>query len=286
MSFSDKASERLVSLLKLLDDDTPAVRIAVREALRDYEGDVSEELASLNVQLSEADQALLSSLLMTDRRERLRREWVVPEAGADAVADDWEHFEALLRQLSDYLHDGVTLRQPLGDALDLLAEEVEPELGMSGEAMLNQLLFSAKKLRPNFIEEDAPENYDLAAALAGRPTNSLGMGLIFLLMANRLQLQVEGLSLPGAFLCRYEDDGQVVITDPLLGGREILAEDLEHRVRKYPRDVRERASRAATPGELLIRVIEELATSWAARGELEDAELMETLLNSLIKTPF
>jgi hypothetical protein len=32
-------------------------------------------------------------------------------------------------------------------------------------------------------------------------------------------------------------------------------------------------------------MVEDLATSWSSRGEMEDAELMEELLASLVKTP-
>ena len=54
----------------------------------------------------------------------------------------------------------------------------------------------------------------------------------------------------------------------------------------YPSDVRAVAARPATPGELLVRVVEELATAWSVRGEVEDAELMEELLATLVKAPF
>ena len=122
---TDTSPERLAVLLRLLDDDSPPVRASVENALSAFGGDVSELLGESEVHLGEAELELLSLLLLPSRRERLRREWVVPAGGAAAVQDDWELFEALLRSLSDYLHDGVTMRQPLGDALDLLAEDLE-----------------------------------------------------------------------------------------------------------------------------------------------------------------
>lgn len=76
------------------------------------------------------------------------------------------------------------------------------------------------------------------------------------------------------------------MSEPLVKGRRVLAEDLAHRMRRYPRDIRAIAARPATPGELLVRVVEELATAWSVRGEVEDAELMEDLLATLVKTPF
>ncbi|MCW1924167.1 transglutaminase-like domain-containing protein [Luteolibacter arcticus] len=282
----DTSPERLALLLRLLDDDSPPVRASVEAALSAYDGDVSELLGGLQIVLGEPEQELLSLMLLPARRERLRREWVVPAGGAGAVLDDWDQFEALLRSLSDYLHDGVTLRQPLGDALDLLAEELEDIGTQEGAAGLNRALFESGRFKANFREEDEPDNYDLGHVLAGNPSNAFGLGLVFLFVAHRLDIDVEGVSLPQSFLCRFHDEGQVVLTEPAMKGRTITSEDLAHRIRRYPREVRAMVARPATPGELLVRVVEELATSWSVRGETEDAELMEELLATLVKAPF
>lgn len=272
-------------MLRLLDDDTPAVRTSVESALGAFQGDVSELLGGLPTALSPSDLELLSQLLRPARRERLRREWIVPAGGASAVLDDWDHFEALLRILSDYLHDGVSLRQPLGDALDLLAEELEAAAAEDGAKALNHALFVAKRFTANHQVEDDPPNLDLARALSGQPSNALGLGILCLLLARRLDLDVEGVNLPKSFLCRYHEDGRTILTEPASAGREVSPEELAHRIRRYPRDVRSMIARAASPGELLVRVVEELATAWSVRGEIEDAELMEDLLESLVKTP-
>lgn len=283
---TDTSPERLAVLLRLLDDDSPPVRASVEAALSEFGGDVSELLGEMDVTLAEADLELLSLLLLPSRRERLRREWVVPAGGAAAVHDDWEQFEALLRSLSDYLHDGVTMRQPLGDALDLLTEELQAIADEEGPAGINRALFESGRYVANVQEEDDPDNYDLAHVLAGNPSNAVGLGLVFLLVARRLDIDVDGLLLPQSLLCRFHNEGHVVLSEPFVKGRRVQVEDLAHRMRRYPRDVRAIAARPATPGELLVRVVEELATAWSVRGEVEDAELMEELLATLVKAPF
>lgn len=283
---SDASPERLALLLRLLDDETPAVRASVESALNAFQGDVSELLGDISADLSSSDLGLLSQLLRPARRERLRREWVVPAGGASAVHDDWDHFEALLRILSDYLHDGVSLRQPLGDALDLLAEELGAAAAEEGAKALNHALFVTRRFTANHQVEDDPPNLDLARVLSGQPSNALGLGILFLLLARRLELDVEGINLPKGFLCRFHDEGETILTEPSVTGRRVSAEEFAHRIRRYPRDVRTMISRASSPGELLVRVVEELATAWSVRGEIEDAELMEDLLESLVKTPY
>lgn len=283
---TDTSPERLAVLLRLLDDDSPPVRASVETALAAFGGDVSELLGESGTKLDENSLELLSLLLLPARRERLRREWIVPAGGAAAVQDDWEQFEALLRSLSDYLHDGVSLRQPLADALDLLAEEVEALAQEEGAAGLNRVLFENGRFGTGQVDEDDPDNYDLAHVLAGHPSNAVGLGILFLLVARRLDIDVDGLMLPQSFLCRYHEEGNVVLSEPHVKGRRVLPDDLAHRMRRYPREVRMIATRATSPGELLVRVVEELATAWSVRGETEDAELMEELLATLVKAPF
>lgn len=285
MAETADSPERLRTILKLLDDETPAVRAGIRTALSAYGGDVSEQLSTLNTTPPSDDLLVLIELLRPERRARLRREWIVPAGGASAVMDDWEHLEALLRLISDYLHDGVSLRQPLADALDLLADELTPIADEEGAAGINRALFQSGRLQPNFKNEDHPLNLDLAHVLQGHPSSPLGLGLIFLLLAQHLDLDVEGINMPGGFLCRYQEEGRLIHCDPFRRGVEIDDETFAHRIRRYPREIRQMLARPISPGELLVRTVEELATAWSVRGENEDALLMEELLETLTPHP-
>ncbi|MFC7339496.1 transglutaminase family protein [Haloferula chungangensis] len=275
-------AESLAVLLRLIDDETPEVRQSVAGALDAFSGDVSELLHEGVMKPSGDDLKVLSSLLQPARRERLRRDWIVPAGGAASLADDWDAFEAMLRILSDYLHDGVTLRQPLGDALDLLAEELEPHYIEDGCAGLCKTLLGSKRLIADRKGEMDPKLLDLAAVIAGSPSNSFGLGLILLLVARRLEADISGVSLPGAFFCRYGTEQGPILLDPTAGGRPVDPAEFTHRIRRYPREIRMLAGRAATTGELLLRTTEELATAFAVLNLTEDAELMEDLVDSLL----
>ena len=278
-------ADTLSTLLRLLDDDTPEVRTSLSEALEVFGGDVSELLAQTANPPRGEDLKLLSSLLRPARRRRLRREWIVPSNGVNGLDDDWDRVESLLRMISDYLHDGVTVRQPLGDALDFLAEENEPRLLATGPRELCQYMLRGQPLRCEPKTDLRPEQLDLAAAATGAISCPLGEGLVLLLTLRRLNVDLEGLSLPGTFYIRVEEDGESLILDPEQGGRIISEEDFEHRIRRYPQEIRAFCRRAATPGELLTRVTEELAMAYSFRGDAEDGDLMEELVESLIPTP-
>jgi hypothetical protein len=123
MNAAPPEPEELDALLRLLDDETPSVREQVAQRLALCGGDISEWLATQPRILSREEKSLLTEMLSPGRREALAREWIAPTGGAAALSEDWDSVESLLRVLSDFLHDGIALRQPLADALDLLAEE-------------------------------------------------------------------------------------------------------------------------------------------------------------------
>jgi len=274
-------ADALAPLLRLVDDDTPEVRRSVASALDGFDGDVSELLHASSLHPLPHERRLLSEMLAPARRRRLQRDWLVPGEGLRGLDDDWDGFESMLRLLSDFLHDGVTLRQPLGDAIDLLTEEAEEAFAREGAEGICRHLLREGRLTPDSAGELLPEHFDLAAVASGSPSNGLGLGLLVVLVGQRLDSGITAVNLPGAFFCRLEADGGSILVDPGARGRRLDPEDLAHRIRRYPREVRSMAARAATPGELLLRVTEDLATAFAVRGQEEDAGLMENLVDSL-----
>ncbi|MBK1826988.1 transglutaminase family protein [Haloferula rosea] len=279
-------ADTLSTLLRLIDDETPEVRQSLAEALEVFEGDVSELLTQTSYPASDADLKVLSDLLRSARRERLRREWVVPSNGINGLADDWDRVESLFRVLSDYLHDGTTVRQPLGDALDLLAEETEAMTEGRNTMELCQYLLKGNPLKCETRTDLQPEFLDLARVAAGGSTCPLGAGVVILLVLRRLRIEADGLSLPGTFFLRVDGPDGPVILDPEHGGEVLRPRDFEHRIRRYPKEIQTLCRRAATPGELLVRTTEELAMALAFRGDGVDGDLMEELVESLVPVPF
>ena len=271
--------EELEALLRLLDDETPEVRERVSERFAQCGGDISEWLASRPHPLSGEEKSLLSDMLSPPRREALERDWLVPTEGAAALREDWESLEAMLRALSDFLHDGITIRQPLSDALDLLAEEAE-EAGAFSANDLRAFLFEGGRFSGNRKRHDDPRNSDLAWAIAGGKSNPLGLCLIFILVARRLDLVVEGVNFPGHFLCRIHEDGYPVIVDCFDHGRlHLLSTLLESP--DLGREERSILRQTADPGTILVRLLNNLVASLDAAGREEDAKLVRRLRATL-----
>ena len=280
MSAAPPSLEELDALVRLLDDETPAVRNRVAQRLALCTGDLSEWLATWPRTLSKKERGLLSELLRPPHREALIREWIAPTGGAAALQEDWETFESLLRTISDFLHDGISLRQPLSDALDLLAEEASDDgIGTANE--LRSFLFDGIRLTANPEKYHDPRNSDLAWCIAEGLSNPLGLCLIFMLVGRRLNLDVEGVNFPGHFLCRIFEDGFPVIIDCYDHGRL----HLQHTLLESPelsRTQREFLRQSADPGAILQRLLNNLHHALKQAARDEDAALINELQATLV----
>lgn len=268
-------------LMRLLDDDTPEVRMQVAGRLACCpRGDLSDWLAAAGGRWSGAELELLSSLLAPARRDALRDDWQVPSAGVAGLSGDWDHFEAMMRAVSDFLHDGVTPRQPLSDALDLLAEDADTD-GCGDEPSLINHLFGSGRLSGNRENHDDPRNSDLAWVVANGRSNPIGLGIILILVARRLGLDVEGVNFPGHFLCRIHIEGEPWLVDCFDRGHLHMQAGV---VANLPDITREQAAiieETAGPGIMLARVLNNLTVALHRAGRPDDrlliAELRQTL---------
>jgi regulator of sirC expression with transglutaminase-like and TPR domain len=280
MNAAPPGPEELDALLRLLDDETPEVRQRVAERLAMCGGDISEWLSTRQDPLNGHERVLLSEMLSPPRREILTRDWIAPTGGAAALQEDWETFEALLRALSDFIHDGITLRQPLSDALDLLAEEAVEE-GVVSALELRKFLFKGQRLSGNQQDYHDVRNSDLAWCLAEGRSNPLGLCLIFMLVGRRLELEVEGVNFPGHFMCRIFEDGIPVIIDCFDKGQLHLQMTLLESS-DLTRSQREILCQSVGPGTLLIRLLNNLNAALEQDNRIEDAHLIKELLGTLV----
>ncbi len=280
MNAAPPGPEELDALLRLLDDETPEVRQRVAERLAMCGGDISEWLSTRQDPLNGHERELLSEMLSPPRREILTRDWIAPTGGAAALQEDWETFEALLRALSDFIHDGITLRQPLSDALDLLAEEAVEE-GVVSALELRKFLFKSQRLSGNQQDYHDVRNSDLAWCLAEGRSNPLGLCLIFMLVGRRLDIEVEGVNFPGHFMCRIFEDGIPVIIDCFDKGQLHLQMTLLESP-DLTRSQREILRQSVGPGTMLIRLLNNLNAALEQDNRTEDAHLIKELLGTLV----
>jgi len=275
-------SADLPHLVKLLDDDDPAVQAKLGELFSRFPGDLSNELVDLKIHLNPAEKRHLSELTSPGRRRALRSEWFVPEAGLPDSESGWATFEMLLRLLSDLLHDGVSLRPNLVDSLDALADEVTVCTADTDEEALCKYLFGSGRFRANSKGYYDPQNSDILWMLQNREGNPIGLTVLAMLVAKRLDLTIHGCSFPGHFLGWIGSGEHSVFVDCYHRGRLVTLKELHSKPDQLSEEARGAIRQPCTLHDILQRMLVNLQFALGQNHRQKDSELVSDLLESIV----
>jgi hypothetical protein len=276
-----QAKSELPHLVKLLDDEDPAVRTVLSARLARYPGDVSRELDLLGITLPEGDRSRLGQLLAPGRRRRLRRNWIVPARGLDSSDGDWDSFELLLRLLSELLHDGIAVRPSLPDALDQLADEALLHRAHHDEGALCRFLFGSGRFRANKSGFYQPNNSDLLWTLSHRKGNPLGLAVLAMLVAHRLGLRIGGCNFPAHFLAWIAIDGRDHLVDCYGAGRLLPLAEIRNNPAALTPESQRAIAQPCTMRAILLRILGNLHLAYSQLANLDDTALVTELITSL-----
>jgi hypothetical protein len=272
----------LPHLVKLLDDDEPAVQAKLAEQFSRCSGDLSRELKHLDLQLSPVERANLSELLGPGRRRTLRSEWFVPDGGLSSTESGWATFEMLIRLLSDLLHDGITPRPNVVDALDELADEVTVCDAGTDEESLCAYLFESGRFRSNSQGYYNPENTDLLWILRNRKGNPIGLTVLVMLVARRLGLVIQGCSFPGHFLGWIGTGKDSVLVDCYHRGRLVSMKEMHSKPAQLSEEARLALQQPCSLHDILQRMLVNLQFALGQNNRSKDATLVSDLVQSMV----
>jgi len=160
--------------------------------------------------------------------------------------------------------------------LDGLAQSARERLTPASSAAdrvvaLNRLLFDEQGFTGNRGDYYDPRNSYLNEVIDRRTGIPITLCLIYIGVAQRLGLEAAGVSFPGHFLTRVEAP-ETLIVDPFVG-RVLGIDDCQQRLEAAigPAEVLRPAVhlRAASPREILVRLLSNLKQVFLAKGDLE-----------------
>ncbi len=288
------SEKKLPYLIKLLDDKEPTTQEALKHEFASSSGDLSNELTALglDLDLSVEDKAKLTHLLLPARRKTLMNEWQIPAQGKSAMAEDWDSFEYHLRLISDYLHDGISLRPSLSDTLDLLADEFRADMGetpISANA-LRLWMFDDGQFTGNKETYYLPQNSDLCWVADAGLGNPISLATLFMLVGRRLNLDISGCNYPGHFLARIYSDksgAEMQLVDCFHKGRIIPAQKVLAEHKEISINAKIAITGHSSLGEILWRFLRNLehsfkqSTNLRSKSTEEDVKLFALLSKSL-----
>jgi regulator of sirC expression with transglutaminase-like and TPR domain len=151
--------------------------------------------------------------------------------------------------------------------IDALADGIRPRLGGAPRpeeavARLAAYLFDECGFRGNTEDYYDPRNSFLSDILERRTGIPISLSVLFIEVASRLGLTVEGVGFPGHFLVRVAGGTGPVFLDPFFGGRAIGGDEMLRRLRAFY------SASGGGAGENLQRVLPQVLQSTGPTGIL------------------
>ncbi len=267
---------QLPHLLDLLDDESPTVQEAVWHELKAYGQGLEEELARQNLSLEGRHRDRWRALEGKKHRSALLAQW-----------PSWFEFsgeklqlETAFSLLSDY-QGGYEQPGRLPPLLDALALEFFETVDFSDSYELARFLFQTKGLGSGSGDYYSPEKSDLAKVIEVRGGNPISLTSIYMLVGQRLGIDIQGCNFPGHFLGRTLVGNEVVLVDCFNRGRFLKAHEFLDLSSPSDAEVREIVHRPASVETILTRVLNNLIVAYDALENPGSSALMRALIRMM-----
>ena len=267
---------QLTHLVDLLDDDSPTVQAAVWRELKAYGPGLEEELARQNLRLETKHLDRWPALEGKNFRSALLTQW---PSWFDLEGEKLQ-LETAYSLLSDYQG---RYAQPgrLKLLLDGLAHEFFETVEISDSYELTRFLFQTKGLGSGSGDYYSPEKSDLARVIELRGGNPISLTSIYMLVGQRLGIDIQGCNFPGHFLGRTLVGNEVVLVDCFNQGRFLKAHEFVDLSPSSDAEVREIVHRPASVETMLTRVLNNLIIAYDSVEDPDSSSLMRELIRMM-----
>ena len=160
------------------------------------------------------------------------------------------------------------------DRLGALAEQVEAKLAGRTDAAsklrsLRGVLFAEGGFRGNADQYYDPRNSYLNEVLDRRLGIPITLSILYMEVASRVGLPVDGVAFPGHFLVKHVAGDREIFIDPYHGGELLSADDCAARYRAASpgRELDPRALDGVTPRQILSRMLHNLKKIYVETGD-------------------
>ncbi|MEM1295608.1 MAG: transglutaminase-like domain-containing protein, partial [Verrucomicrobiota bacterium] len=224
---------------------------------------------------------------LKDRALELQREY-----RQDDFYDRWKDWlssadldkdlEGGLILLSEYLEPSKESTE-LEAQLDRLAEEFHEESLFPEFRNLANFLFSIAMFSGDTERYYHPDNSNLRRVLERKKGNPISLACIFILVGQRLDLEVGGCNYPAHFLARAicQRSGELFLIDCFNDGRVISATDLVLHHPLAGKEVREVVSQEATAGAIFSRILRNLENSFGQNNLMVEERFIAKLQSAM-----
>lgn len=284
-----RENKEIAALLKLIDDPDDEVYDTVSEKLLHYGKEIIPNLEQLWEHTSDADlQERIEQLIHRVHFQDLQREML-----------DWSQSKnpELLRGaviVAKYQYPDLDIPALLA-GFDQIRRSVWLELNafltpLEHVNIFNNLLYSYFKLVGNELTKREPKHFFINLLLESKQGNPFTLGVLWLALAEQLDIPVFAMDIPRQFILAYidtlyhfqstEDEGiqQIQFFIDPLNGMIYTQKDVDTYLEKINAKDKERYFKPMTNKKIITLMMEELALCYTYNNELQKADEMKQLI--------
>jgi len=276
--------KQIPHLIKLLDDESKDIRIAVTKELVAFGPTLKNQLKEIEALINPAQKERLEKILEEHRRIRLKHIWAswisnMPDA-KESYVSDYKRLEGALSILADYL-SGMDYNFNLGELLDELAASYKVKFKNNDPATLARFLFKENGLRGDEENYYNSQNSNLVYVIKEKKGIPISLAAVYMLVGLRVGIKIEGCHFPGHFLVRINWDGKNVFVDCFNKGHIIMEKDLLS-IKNETFKGMKKVLHEKTNFEMMIRrFLANLIRSYQIQEDEENSELLIKLFNDM-----
>lgn len=267
--------EQLPHILNLVDDEAEEVRNYVFKDLTDYGLDLEHDLFEFAEIIDKKNLKIIEPIIQNNRRKWLKNNW----NRCFKIIDHYEKIEAAMSMLAIF-QLGFYQPTSLSKKLDQISEDFKNRYPYGNELDLSNYLFNVLDLRGNKEDYYSPLNSNLYYALEVGNGLPITLALIFMLIAERVGLEVTGCNFPGHFMAKIEIDNEVLLIDCFNGGRIIFESELKELDEKSYRSMIKIINSRIDAETIIKRVLKNLISAYKEKNETPDLHLISELLKT------
>jgi regulator of sirC expression with transglutaminase-like and TPR domain len=259
---SPPSEARIQALVSLLADDAAKVREAALAAIHDARLPAAR-LRSMAESIDDPSargraRALIEQVRIGELEDELR---AVTRDGPDL-----EKGAFLLAKLEYPELDVDAYRALLDQMAGELSSEVEKATPREAARCLRRFIHDVRGFKGNTESYEDPENVFLNRVLDRKVGIPTSLAVVYLLLARRLKVPLEGVNLPLHFLIRCRDPEGETFIDAFARGRFLTRSDCRDFLREAGLEDKPEFLSPATDREVIVRLTRCLVSSYQARG--------------------
>ena len=281
--------KQIPALINLLDEPDDQIFVRIREQLLDLGLPALKPLEtalenSFDPVVQERIQVIVHQINQTAVRDALS-DWA--RTGSDDLLKGF--FLVTRSNYPDLNEEELTIAiEQL--RMDIWVELHENLTALENVKVINHVLFNIQHFEGNVQSLSAPQNSYINTFMESRKGSSLSLGILYMVLARRLELPVYGVNLPQHFILAYLTDtglskptenDVLFYINPFMQGAVFTRREIEFFIRQLKISPNRSFFAPCTHRDIIKRLIHNLIFSYRQQGNQEKIQDLELLIKAL-----